>query len=286
MTQPRLSLFDATSPDLEQLQAGLRLPRSLPATPDVDVDVGTPRPDVADPRGLTAARPNDSAPLLDASLPQPFPLPSASPQPLLSPIYDDRPQFDLTFAGLPSTNVSLPTPTVLRTAHNLRLPSFDVLGIAAPHPDRYPLQSHHSFSSLGAGPLSKPEDPLHALSPPLPAPFATDSPCATSPRATRTRLEHLVSTYTPPSEPGTITWGPFVNVRTAALGSPPSSDPGVSPNLSTTTGATAPGHAPIIVPVSAAPDDEASMATWVDGIKTIISTYTAPSYQLLIAEQL
>lgn len=249
----------------------------MPPTPDGDMDVGTASPKTAPSRGLTGPPLNDFASLLDASLPHPIPLPSASPQPLLSPVHDDRPQFDLTFAGLPSTNVSLPASTVLRTAHNLRLPSFDALGIAAPHPDLFTSYPSHSFSSLGAGPLSKPEDPLHALSPGpldhcLPA-HGENHLSPSTPRAIRAGLERLVPTYTPPSEPGTISWGSFVNVKTAGLGSPPSSEPGVSPNLTTTASATAPGHAPIIVPTSVGLSDEARMAVWVEEIKNIISRH-------------
>jgi hypothetical protein len=170
----------------------------------------------------------------------------------------------------------LPTPTAVKTAHSLRLPSFEVLGIAAPHPDRFPFQHCHSFSppALGAGPLSKPEDPLHALSPALDhhlqADTATDALTA-SPKAARPQVERVIPTFTPPSEPGTFHWGPLVSVKPARLGSPPSSDPGVSPNLSVTAHATAPGQAPIIVPVTTEVSDTASMAAWIDEAKDIIS---------------
>lgn len=220
--------------------------------------------------------PSTNSVLFDASLPQPFPLPSASPQPLATPALDDQPHLDLSFAGtfLP-TDVSLPSPVLARTAPNFRLPSFDVLGIAAPHPDRIPLHSTYSFSSLGAGPLSKPEDPLHALSPPLEfrrqADKSVNHPAA-SPKATRKQLEHQVPTFTPPSEPGTFNWGSLVRVRTAGAGSPPSSEPGISPNLNLTESATAPGRAPIIVPTYAAEISEAvRMAAWVQNVKNILS---------------
>ncbi|KAF1931126.1 uncharacterized protein M421DRAFT_99040 [Didymella exigua CBS 183.55] len=213
----------------------------------------------------------------DASLPQPFPLPSASPHPLATPALDHCPHLDLSFAGtfLP-TDVSPPSATLPRTAPKFRLPSFDILGIAAPHPDRPPLHPTYSFSSLGAGPLSKPEDPLHALSPPLEFRRQADKsvrPPAASPKATRKQVEHQVPTFTPPSEPGTFDWGSLVRVRTAGAGSPPSSEPGVSPNLTLTGSATGPGQAPIVVPTYAAELSEAvRMASWVQNIKNILTT--------------
>lgn len=261
---------------IQELHAEVALSSDIPATPDVEA--GAPCPETAVPRGCAIATPNAFSSLLDASLPQPQPLPLPSAEAPIQ-IHEDRPQFDLNFADvLPSTNLSLPTPTIIKTAHSLRLPSFDVLGIAAPHPDRAPLRHRHSFSSsaLGAGPLSKPEDPLHALSPPLvhqsQADTATESPPA-SPKSARAQVEHIIPTFTPPSEPGTFHWGPLVSVRPAGLGSPPSSDPGVSPNLITTASATAPGQAPIIVPTPAPPGDAVRMAVWVEEAKNTISKH-------------
>ncbi|CBY01249.1 hypothetical protein IAQ61_003068 [Plenodomus lingam] len=277
MVDPRLSLSDANLPDLQRRHVAAALSHSqpFPATPDGDLDLGTPSPETVVPCGLSSPSVNDIASLLDASLPQPMPLPSALPQPLLSPVHHDRTQSDLT-AGLP---LALPSPTVFRAAHKLRLPSFDVLGIAAPHPNRYPLHTSQSFSSLGAGPLSMPEDPLHALnalntrldlSPPHQGAHHHLSP--TSPRATRGQLELSVATFTPPSELGTLSWGSFVNVTTTDLGSPPSSDSGRSPDLVTTTSATVPAQAPIIVPTLASPGEEVSMSDWVDQVKDMIIT--------------
>ncbi|KAE8847409.1 hypothetical protein HRS9122_04316 [Pyrenophora teres f. teres] len=240
-------------------------PTSVPATPDGGVDAG-PGHDI-DYQSYMPSFPEDS-------LPQPYPQPSDLPQPLETPTLEHRPDLDLALS-LPPGNASLPTSTVLRTAHNLRLPSFDQLGIAAPHPDRISLQTDQSFSPLGAGPLSKPEDPLHALSPPLGLFEHHDSdihaPDITL-KAAKAGLGHLVSTHTPPSEPGTISWGSFVNVRTTELASPPSSDPGVSPNLSltATATATAPVQAPIIVPTHDDFTDALRMETWIDDVKSTI----------------
>jgi hypothetical protein len=214
--------------------------------------------------------------LVDPTLPQPFPLPSPSPQDLPSPLQERRPDLGFSFAGnvLPSPAPSLPTPPIVKNAHNLRLPSFDLLGIASPHPDRIPLQSISSFSPLGAGPLSKPEDPLHVLSPPLGRLHKLDGavePFTTTPQSARAHVEHLVPVITPPAEPGTLHWGSFVNVRPAGLGSPPSSDPGVSPNLTTTANASATApNAHTIVPTVSEFDSALGMEVWVQRIKDIL----------------
>jgi hypothetical protein len=244
---------------------------AIPATPDEDT--GVFYPGTAAPRGRANVPTGDHPSFLDASLPQPFPSSSIAPQPLASPAQEHH--IDLSFAGtfLP-TDLSLPTPNLARITHNLRLPSFDVLGIAAPHPDRIVSSYNLPFSPFGAGPLSKPEDPLHALSPPLELERRADrpiKPLVQSPTAALTPLVHPAPTFTPPAEPGTFTWGSLVNVKHAGLGSPPNSDPGVSPNLNTTASATAPGQAPIIVPTYAEIDDEVRMAAWIEHVKDIIS---------------
>ncbi|KAF2832482.1 hypothetical protein CC86DRAFT_89955 [Ophiobolus disseminans] len=261
---------------IQQLHAEAAFSPAIPATPEVEA--GAPCPETAVPRGCVHTPTHDFPSLLDVSLPQPQP----QPLPLRSAetpieLHEDRPHFDLDFAGaLPSTNVSLPTPTIIKTAHNLRLPSFDELGIAAPHPDRLPLRPNHFFSpALGAGPLSKPEDPLHALSPPLDHhhEVATAAEVPTpNPKAARPQVERVISTFTPPSEPGAFHWGPILSVRPGGLGSPPSSDPGVSPNLNVTASATAPGRSPIIVPIPAELSDALSMAAWVEEAKNTIIT--------------
>jgi hypothetical protein len=274
MDQPLFPSAGTCLLDTQQLHTEAVASSAIPATPDVET--GAPCPDAPVPRGFADATRNEFPTLLDVSFPQPQPLPLPSAETPFQ-IHEDRQQFDLNFAdALPSTNVSLPTPTVVKTAHNLRLPSFDVLGIAAPHPDRFSYRPSHSFSpsALGAGPLSKPEDPLHALSPPLDHPSQVDTtaePPIPCPRDSRAQVERIISTFTPPSEPGTFHWGPLVSVRPVGLGSPPSSDPGVSPNLNVTASATAPGRAPIIVPTSAAISDAVRMAVWIEEAKNTIS---------------
>ena len=205
---------------------------------------------------------------------QPFPQPAAPPYALPTP---DEPQpnlVDLDFASaLPDE--PLPTPPIAKAAHNLRLPSFDLLGIAAPHPDRLPLTTYYSFSSLGAGPLSKPGDPLHALSPALGRHLqfdGADDAADSAPARAVAHIEQLVPIVTPESELGTLNWGAFVNVRTAGVGSPPSSDPGVSPSLATTAGtSSAVPPSSNIVPLVVGMSDALGQAAWIDEVERLIS---------------
>lgn len=277
MDQPPLGPGDALRSSVRQTDTGaLRSPSSaIPATPEEQA--GAPCPGTTVPRGSVHAAVNDFPSFLDVALPQPSVLPPSSAE---TPFWldDHHQQIELDFAAaLPSTNVSLPTSTVIKTAHSLRLPSFDELGIAAPHPDQFPLQPRHSFttSEIGAGPLSKPEDPLHALSPPLNlrCELAAAESLTRSPRAERSQLERVVATFTPPSEPGTFHWGAVLSMRPGELGSPPNSVPGVSPNINLTASATAPGQAPIIVPTSVELSDALSMAAWIGEAKDTISEY-------------
>lgn len=280
-----MSAFEMVDSNLSSVRPGLvgkqtppeaATPSAIPSSPDEGACLAGS--DHVVPRGLAPSSLTLFPSSLEPNTSDPFPLPSRAPKPLSTPVREDRPvDLRLHFAGsaaLPSTDVSLPTPPILKTAHNLRLPSFDVLGIAAPHPDRIALQSFNSFSSLGAGPLSKPEDPLHALSPPLARPQkfgGVNEPSPTSPETTRSKVEHLIPIVTPPSEPGTFSWGSFVNVRTAGVGSPPSSDPGVSPSINTIASATSPGPVAVddlsVVELS----DALGMAVWIEKVKEILS---------------
>lgn len=268
--------LSSTAPGLDGAQGHCEAttPSVFPVSPDEGA--GIARAEGVD-LGGRAQAPIDSYPSLrEPTIPQPFPLPSTSPFTLPTPELETQPDLGLSFAGnvLPSTDVSLPTPPIVKAAHSLRLPSFDVLGIASPHPDRIALRTNNSFS-LGAGPLSKPEDPLHALSPPLAHSqqlAGQGGLPATSPQASRAHIERLVPTVTPPQEPGTFNWGTFVNVRTAGIGSPPSSDPGVSPNILTTASASSPAPAATADPLSVASlSDALGMAAWIERTKEIIS---------------
>ena len=174
-------------------------------------------------------------PPFEAAVPGYIPLPGRLSPETPTPSQETQPVFPIAgFAGdgLLTTDAPLSTPPILRAGRNLRLPSFDLLGIRAPHPDRIVSSADNPFSSLGAGPLSKPEDPLHDLSPALSRPHRLggvgDPP--TSPleelKVDQNRFHHFIPNFTPPAEPGTINWSTFANVTTAAMDSPAKSDPG------------------------------------------------------------
>ncbi|KAF2791570.1 hypothetical protein K505DRAFT_248630 [Melanomma pulvis-pyrius CBS 109.77] len=242
----------------------------MPLSPDQDAAVSAYCPEAAVHREPALALINQRSPPLGDPL-QPFPLPAAAPFALPTPDDTQSALCSLEFAASVLPDPSLPTPPILKFAHNLRLPSFQSLGIAAPHPDRYPLYSHSSFSSLGAGPLSNPDDPLHALSPPLGRHHqldGTDETSEPSPAVAKAHVEQLVPVVTPPSEAGMLNWGAFVNVRTAGVGSPPSSDPGVSPSLTTTANTSATHIVPMMVDMS----DTYPRAAWIEEVKEVITS--------------
>ena len=255
---------------VDQPQRDIGLLSSPPTSPDGDVGAFCPK-SVAR-RGSSSAHLNDSSALLEPSLVPPFPLPAASLPDLPSPLHETHPDLSLSFAGtvLPPSNVSLPTPPIVKTSHNLRLPSFDLLGIGAPHPDRIPLHSSHSFS-VGAGPLSKPEDPLHVLSPRISQLDGAGDLPTTTPRPAKATVDHAVPIVTPPTEDGTFNWGTIVNVTTAALGSPPNSDSGQSPSFATVASAQPLGSAPIVIPTTVEPSGALGMAAWTQSLKETLS---------------
>lgn len=145
-------------------------------------------------------------------------------------------QPDLAFASLlssasPPETQQTSMAAALAARQGLRLPSFEALGIAAPHPDRKPTSGENLV--IGAGPLSKPGDPLHLLSPcelssatvegPLPR---RDSPPLPSADATTRSITHYVSTLTPPDETVRPKWPEsYPNVTSAAMESPAHSNP-------------------------------------------------------------
>lgn len=200
---------------------------------------------------------NPTAPFPGCVVSQPFALPN-----LPSPLHEFRPELNTTIdfaANLPPSAPSLPSPPLVKARHNLRLPSFDLLGIGAPHPDRVGLRSSDSLLNLGSGPLSKPDDPLHALSPDLCRPQQlgeVDLSAMPSPGEVKPHVDLLIPTVTPPAEPGTFNWGSFVNIRTAGMGSPPTSEAGALP----TAGAMLDG-------VTAAPPQEPALSSLTNTIR-------------------
>ncbi|KAF2841899.1 hypothetical protein M501DRAFT_904465, partial [Patellaria atrata CBS 101060] len=188
----------------------------------------------------------------------PLPVPTGADLTPQTPTPSEKEHSALNFSGVVSSvfaqGVALETPPLSKAGHNLRLPSFDLLGIGAPHPDRKVLTPNQLFSGLGAGPLSKPDDPLHSLSPSL-ARAQPDfsfgglgeghSQSQGQNKRAQNSLSHLVPTFTPPEDNNITTWSAFAKVTTAAMDSPARSDPSnpptspddttVNPTTTTTT---------------------------------------------------
>lgn len=177
-------------------------------------------------------------PLLGIAIPEPIARPTVGRLPTDTPAATPRGEIyrelGLTAFGggayLPSTTAAFPTPPIVKAAHSLRLPSFDLLGIANPHPDRFTRNHDQYFPGIGAGPLSNPADPLHAQSPilsraRLPAETAAAETLPNPSKATQRSLQQIVHTFTPPDDRGTIDWSALPHVRTAAMDSPARSDP-------------------------------------------------------------
>jgi hypothetical protein len=162
-------------------------------------------------------------------VPPPIELKPLSETPLSTPSRELQPAFGAlaTNALTDFAPVALPTPPLQRVPekHSLRLPSFDLLGIAVPHPDRKLSEPEAYFAAtIGAGPLSKPDDPLHDLSPDIArarrlGDLGGDSP----PMEDDTKkppdvLPPPVATVTPPYESSIpFNWPPFPQAPPPAL---------------------------------------------------------------------
>jgi hypothetical protein len=144
---------------------------------------------------------------------------------------------------VPPNSAVLHSPSIAKVSRNLRLPSFDLLGIAAPHPDRMASTNQQVTPFVGAGPLSQPDDPLHLLespfreesvtqralteassrapSAPLLQPLSESTPL-TSPEQllpSSKSVQQYIITTTPPDDNGKIDWTGASNVKISTLGS-------------------------------------------------------------------
>ncbi|KAF4301482.1 hypothetical protein GTA08_BOTSDO06802 [Botryosphaeria dothidea] len=218
-----------------------RFTSSLPPPPDERVEL-------AGSSGALPARPPSSppchplSPTLPALIPDPVPVPgfaTATPTPTHESSRPDLGIAGIVDCALPCSSAPLPSPQLFKTTASLRLPSFDLLGIAAPHPDRFQPDADRFFSPVGAGPLSKPDDPLHARSPqPEPASEIVDhlplpSPCL--PKKDQAAADQFTTLPTPPPDLSSNYWGNISHVRTTAMDSPARSDaertsPGIVPH--------------------------------------------------------
>lgn len=197
---------------------------------------------------------------------------------IVTPPASERPEPDMNFivggalAPVHSTPPSWPTP---RSRPGLQLPSFELLGIAAPHPDRFggldgalanisgESMQHTLTSEYGDfGVLSAFAD----VTPGTSAQDVLSNPAIEKPRgcAIQSPVRHYVDTITPPAEIGYPHWHSMATV-TSAMDSP-STDPGnVAPstnNVPIAAGAAISGLEPRRSTNHAEADDSRS---WIDG---------------------
>lgn len=119
-----------------------------------------------------------------------------------------------------------------RPGPGLRLPSFQALGIAAPHPDRFGSLSFQSAATSQmdgtAADLAReePQADLSAaigagyLSPSHLGPRLGEKPSLAGGRAVATSIKHDVATLTPPAEIGEMQWLSVRSVSNAPMDSP------------------------------------------------------------------
>jgi len=232
----------------DKTQAAAHLAFPSPTTDLLSVG-GVLTPDAAPAASDPAAL---ASPAISDAIPQP-PAPALSMSETATPLLEIVPEFGLSGLGggsviLPISSSALPSPQIPKAARNLRLPSFDLLGIAAPHPDRIAPINHQATPFVGAGPLSQPEDPLHLLqnspfaeeaavsrslvsappaaqnSPALQNPTDPASPDKALP--SRKTIQQYIVTTTPPDDNGKVDWTPPPDIKPAALAS---SDQGSTP---------------------------------------------------------
>lgn len=180
----------------------------------------------------TGLRTGPLGPHSDAVVPEvppPIELKSLSETPLSTPSSELQPNFGIatTSALAAFAPVTLPTPPILKVPekHSLRLPPFDLLGIAVPHPDRKLSEPEAYFAAtIGAGPLSKPDDPLHDLSPDAArarrlGELGGDSPpMEDDTKKPPDALPQPVAAVTPPYESSVpFNWPPFPQAPPTAL---------------------------------------------------------------------
>lgn len=112
--------------------------------------------------------------------------------------------------SIPATQSSPKAPS------NLRLPSFQMLGIAAPHPNDYPVDLDCSVLPVDVGPISAPNDPLRTANAvqvvrntPLNSfvPRLPGSPVSAEQHSPAQKaVRHYILTQTPPDDNGVMNW--------------------------------------------------------------------------------
>jgi hypothetical protein len=197
--------------------------------------------------------------------------------PLHSPSWEYQPNVLNAIAktaDTPFAAIAIPSPSITDIRPPLRLPSFDVLGIAAPHPDRIITNADTYFCTIGAGPLSKPDDPLHANSPDharvdmsrlqtgqeLPKQSGPENDSRDSPSVSR-----LVSPFTPPYESSSFNWGSFATTQRGAVDTPATSDQGNPPSTLGQPSSSASDTRPTLRDMSVAEEPFFLPSAWIAG---------------------
>jgi hypothetical protein len=187
-----------------------------PARTDGSIDDESPGPFT--PEGNMV----ESRHTLTQSIPPPPPDPSMLETP--SP-YHEQPPFNDSTANLTGVNIAfpLPTPPMTRPPINLHLPSFQLLGIAAPNPYDIQFRPNHFNPPFGLDPQSLPNDAVLVEGQSLSTPFSILSPTPGEPlllgpshsSPSHKAVQQYVLTQTPPDDRGTIHWS-SPNARTAS----------------------------------------------------------------------
>ena len=157
-------------------------------------------------------------------------------EPVLTPPPNETPELNMdTIVGgaLAPVHSNAPLCSPTRSRPGLRLPSFESLGIAAPHPDRYGgLNGTLTNAAREAmqEPLSVPHGfptSIEALKVGATGPEVAPNPSIERPggRALQSPVHHIIDTITPPPEVGCIKWNLTTATVTSAMDSP-LTDPG------------------------------------------------------------
>jgi hypothetical protein len=157
-----------------------------------------------------------------------------------TPLYDSRtqPDMDIVVGGaLAPVHKTLPERPARKAGPGLRLPSFEDLGIAAPHPDRFGQQqsldgsAFDSFHEMASHSHGQPQVDTEMVD------CATAHPTILSERAfgvegdvvggraIQSPVQQFIATLTPPAELGEMSWSSMAAVTNVPIESPVT-DPG------------------------------------------------------------
>ncbi|KAK3673316.1 hypothetical protein LTR78_006861 [Recurvomyces mirabilis] len=238
------------SPDgpISHVQGDLHIADAFPSPASITASLETPTlaGALADTKNLWTPQSllSDGANILPAE-----PSAATAAAPLKTPPSDPSYYTDMdTIVGgaLAPVHTTAPQHQQSKPGPGFRLPSFEALGIAAPHPDRF---GQH-FSSNGAveQPLALPS----VNTSPLCGPFGMESFAHTKEvksgsdliggPAVQNQVQHFISTLTPPAELGEMDWSSIAAVTNKPMESP-ATDPGNTMSLGSGGGGQAEGGA-------------------------------------------